>query len=250
MKIVHNIILIALGSILNAESIVDIIEKMESALRPKDISNKMTMVLISSKGETRNSTMLSKSMDSGKLQLIWFLEPHSDRGISFLKIQNNEEKDQLKIWLPAFKRTRRIAANKKDDSFMGSDLSYSDLMIREKNEYDYSLTGHDFFEDDSCYIIELIPKNTNSIYKKHNLWLLKKTFQVKKEDSYDLNNILIKTKKYKYIKINNFNILEIMEVHNVQKNHKTKLVFTDIIINTGLESSFFHEKNLKRIPPF
>ena len=250
MKISINLVLIVLCNTLNAELIVDIIEKMESTLRPKDISNKMTMILSNSKGKIQNKIMVSKSMDTGKLQLIWFLEPKSDKGISFLKIQNNDGINQMKIWLPAFKKTRRIAANKKEDSFMGSDLSYSDLMIRKKDEYNYMLIDHILFEKDSCYIIEVSPKVNNSIYKKYNLWLLKKTFRVKKEDLYDFNDILIKTKKYKYIEVKGFNILKEIEVHNFEKDHKTKVVFSDIKIDTGLETTFFHERNLKRIPPF
>ena len=46
-----------------------------------------------------------------------------DRGVAFLKIEHDNKDDEMQMWLPAFKKVRRISAKKKGDAFMGSDLS-------------------------------------------------------------------------------------------------------------------------------
>ena len=65
------------------------------------------------------------------------MEPKDDRGIAFLKIEHDDKDAEMRMWLPAFKRVRRISAKKRGDSFMGSDLSYEDLSSRELEKNDY-----------------------------------------------------------------------------------------------------------------
>ena len=57
--------------------------------------------------------MVIKSVDKNKKQIIWFLEPRDIRGISFLKINHQDKNDEMRMWLPAFKKVRRISAKKK-----------------------------------------------------------------------------------------------------------------------------------------
>ena len=54
-------------------------------------------------------------MDNNAKQIIWFLEPKDDRGVAFLKIEHNKKDDEMRMWLPAFKKVRRISAKKKGD---------------------------------------------------------------------------------------------------------------------------------------
>ena len=98
---------------------------------PKDMTNKTEMVLTNSKGKVRSHTMISKSKDGNKKQIMWFIDPKDDRGIAFLKIEHDSKDDEMRMWLPAFKRVRRISSKKRGDSFMGSDLNYEDLSSRE-----------------------------------------------------------------------------------------------------------------------
>ena len=59
----------------------------------------------------------------------------------FLKIEHENKDDEMKIYLPGFKKVRRISSKKKTDSFMGSDLSYEDMSNRNINEkYLYIIT--------------------------------------------------------------------------------------------------------------
>ena len=82
-----------------------------------------------------NSEYISKSTDRNKKQIMWFVEPKDDKGIAFLKLEEFNKDIQMKMWLPAFKKVRRITAKKKGDSFMGSDLSFEDLSTRVLDDY-------------------------------------------------------------------------------------------------------------------
>ncbi len=216
---------------------------------PYDLTNIMNMKLVNSKNKIRNYAMKSKSIDQNRKQIIWFLEPNSDRGISFLKIEYKNKVDEMKMWLPAFKKVRRINAKKKGDSFMGSDLSYEDLSSRDIKDYNFNRIEDQKLNGKSYYTLEIFPKNElKSFYKKHISVIDKTSFNIVKEFSYDLKGDLLKKKEYSYKRINTFDILNEIKVYNVQMDHLTEIKFTDIEVNKDISENLFTEKNLKRIP--
>ena len=105
---------------------------------PRDMSNVSNMILTNSKGKSRVNKMVSRSLDGNKKQIIWFLEPKDDKGVAFLKIEHENKDDEMRMWLPAFNKVRRISSKKKGDSFMGSDLSYEDLSNRDIDDHTYN----------------------------------------------------------------------------------------------------------------
>ncbi|MBT5782978.1 MAG: outer membrane lipoprotein-sorting protein [Candidatus Marinimicrobia bacterium] len=216
---------------------------------PDDLTNTMNMKLVNSKNKIRNYTMKSRSIDKNRKQIIWFLEPKSDIGISFLKIEHKNRDDEMKMWLPAFKKIRRISSRKKGDSFMGSDLSYEDLSTRDMEDYLFNLKEDQNLNGKIYYTLESIPKKKlNSFYNSHVSLVDKITFNIVKEYSYDLNGKLLKEKEYTYKKIKMFDTLEYIKVFNVQKKHSTQIKFTNIEVNKNISEDSFSEQNLKRIP--
>ena len=68
------------------------------------------------------------------------------------------------------------------------------------------------------------------------------------EKSYDLNNELLKTKIFNFVKIDNYYIMDRLDVVNVQKNHSTLLTVNEISLNNNFEDSKFSQRSLKIIP--
>ena len=101
----------------------EIAKMMDEKPIPNDMSNMTKMVLKNSKGKSRNNVMISRSTGGNEKQIIWFMEPKDDKGVAFLKIEHDNKHDEMRMWLPAFTKVRRISSKKKGDSFMGSDLS-------------------------------------------------------------------------------------------------------------------------------
>ena len=97
----------------------ELVQKMEDRIIPKDSKVDIVMTLTNKKGKTRKSSLRSTSKDDGAKQIIWFLSPADDKGVSFLKIEHDDKDDEMRIWLPGFKKIRRISASRRSDSFMG-----------------------------------------------------------------------------------------------------------------------------------
>jgi len=222
---------------------------LEQKAAPKDLKNQTEMVLTNSKGKSRTNRMISKSIDRNQKQIIWFLEPKDDRGVSFLKIEHDHKDDEMRMWLPAFKKVRRISAKKRGDSFMGSDLSFEDLSSRAISNYDYNRLEDRSLVDTECFVLETIPKKeSKSSYSKHVSFMDKNTLNIVKEFSYDRNGDLKKEKEFDYSDIEGYQILVRVFVKDVIKHHTTEVFFSDILVNRGIAENFFHEKNLKRLP--
>ena len=232
---------------------LELAQKIKDRPQPEDIQSNSSMLLTNKKGKKKNLLLISRSKDDSKKQMIWFLEPKDDYGISFLKIEKDEGDDFMNMWLPAFKKFRRISSQKKSDSFMGSDLSFEDMTNREVNDYQYKILNNNAscFENDeinNCYILESVPNDKSSEYSKHISWIDKTSYLSYKEESYDKEDKLLKKKTIKYSVIDNYSIMDELFVENVQKNHSTLLKVSEIKINLGFKDDMFHTKTIKRMP--
>ena len=222
---------------------------MDNRESPKDISSELNMEITNKKGRKRKSKIKSISKDSNAKQILWFLSPADDKGISYLKIEHQNQDDEIRLWLPGFKKIRRISSKKKTDSFMGSDLSYEDMTSRQMKDYSFKIIQDDAKVDNKiCYILESTPDGINSEYSKHITWVEKNTYLPLKEESYDKNNKLLKFKTFKYDLMDSFYLISEIFVENIQKKSNTKLVFSNLHINKDIKDQLFQEKNMKRLP--
>jgi len=228
----------------------DVAKSVDERPEPADMKTDLTMILTNSKGQTRTSTLRLINDDGGKKQMRWLLSPADDKVVSFLKIEHDDQDDELRLWLPAFKKVRRISSNKKSEAFMGSDLSYEDMTNRELNENDYELLKEDeVVLNIPCFVIQTVPKPiAESEYSRHVTWIAMDGRYPVNEESYDHAGKLLKSKTFIFKKQNDFWIPTEIYVENIQKTHNTRLNFKNIHIDTGVDDDLFQEKNLKRLP--
>ena len=84
----------------------------------------------------------------------------------------------MHIWLPAFKKIKRISSKKRSDSFMGSDISYEDMSTRKNDDYNFIVNASSLGLKNEPSVIP--PKLINAetvvydiVYKPVNTELLK-----------------------------------------------------------------------------
>ena len=227
----------------------DIAEMIENRPAPDDLINQTVMILTNSKGKTRTHKMISKSKNGSEKQIIWFMEPKDERGIAFLKIEHDNKEDEMRMWLPAFKKVRRISSKKKSDSFMGSDLSFEDLSNRRLNSNDYKRLEDARWLGIDCYVLETVPKKeSKSNYVRHVSWIDKNHMNILKEQSFNKKNKLEKEKYFSYETRGKYQLIKKVIVENLIKKHATEITFSDIVINSGISDKIFNEINLRRLP--
>ena len=232
---------------------LDLAKLIDSRIKPKDTSSINTMILSNKDNKKKTFELISISKDNSEKQMIWFLKPIKDKGISFLKIEHDDKDDFMVMWLPGFSRFKRIKSSQKSDSFMGSDLSFEDLTNRTVSDYSYKIIN----KNKNTYFLESIPINIDSEYSKHITKIEEiecGIFLAVFEESFDKNNKLLKTKSFNFKKIDSnkisYYIMDKLEVTNVQDNHSTILLVNDISLNNNFEDSKFIQRSLKMIPSY
>ena len=210
-----------------SQSGLDIAQKLDNKERPQSVFSRISMVLTNSKNKSRENILLSKSNNIGKNQIIWVLEPKADRGISFLRKEYEDKDNEIRMWLPAFNKIRRINSNRMNDSFMGSDLSYEDLNSRVLSDNIYDRLNDELFNGIDCYVLNVISKpELKSAYSKHILWVSKKNLTILKEQSFGKNDELKKVKIYSYKMVKSYEQLQKFWSKTSKKIIKQKFTLT------------------------
>jgi len=119
-----------------------IMEKVDARDDGDNQTGDMQMVLIDKRGKQRVRKIATFIKDKGDdtYRLMFFLHPADVKDTSFLTYDYDDPKkdDDQWLYLPALKKTKRIATSDKSGSFMGSDLNYADMTSRDLEDYDYS----------------------------------------------------------------------------------------------------------------
>ena len=222
-------------------------QKIDQQIQPQSSKSEILMTLINIKKDRKKTKeMLSISKDDGNKMLIFFKTPKRDKGVGFLKIETQDH-DKLSLFIPKLKKIRRISSSNQSDSFMGSDLSFEDMLSRNLDDFDYKILDSD---NDSLYVLESVSKDSESEYSRHISWISKDNYLIKKEDSYDQEEQLLKKKIFDQILVQGYHLISKIDVINVQDQHRTILEINNLEVDNDINDDTFQEKNLKRFEKF
>lgn len=218
-------------------------ERMVGTKAPKDVQTVMSMKIVTAQGreKIRELKAWSKNnLDKDDWRVMKFLSPPDVKNVGFLVLADG----QMYLYLPEFRRIRRIASHNKKESFMGSDFSYDDLGTA---GFSTSYQAKLISEDDETWIIEL-ERNPESAkpYKKIKMWVSKESELPVRMEIYDNSGNLQKVAQEENKKIGNYWISTKITMEDKKKNSYTVLEMKDIKVDQGLEDEIFTQRYLKR----
>lgn len=254
LNLVLMAILIALPSMIFSQEKLtglQIIQKVYDRPTGKDQNGELVMSLINSRGNQRVRKIKQFVKDFGNMEkkIMFFTSPADVNNTSFMNWSYNEKgkDDDQWIYLPALKKVKRISSDSKSDYFMGSDFTYDDLGDRHPTSDKHKLLREEKFNGEDCYVIESIPNEEEYMYSRTVTWIVKDKWIGQKKEFYDEDGEHLKTLSVKkYEKIKDYWIILISEMHNVQKDHTTKMELSNVKVDTGIPASKFTERMMKR----
>lgn len=228
----------------------EIMTKVDERIIPEDFRAEMSMDLINKRGQVRHRRVRSFRQGDEKM-IMWFLAPADIKGTSFLRIEHPDGSEDMWLYLPAFRKIRRIVSSARKENFMGSDFTYEDMSTRELEDYTYERLEDAQFKDYECYLVVSTPREgLDTAYGKIRSWVWKEDFLPVKEEFYDRLGHLKKVKVLSDIeKIKKYWTPQKMAMEDVQKEHKTELVFKDIQVDSGIPEELFQTRYLRRKAP-
>jgi hypothetical protein len=240
-----------------ARSIMQKVEDRDDG--DNQISN-MTMILIDKRGNERIRKIKSFGKDKGadEQRLMFFMEPADVKDTGFLTYDYDDtsKDDDQWLYLPALRKTKRIAAGDKSGSFMGSDLNYSDMTSRDLEDFDFEFykTREQEINGVKTWVIEAVPRSKEVIeetgYRKSILWI--------RQDNYVLTRSFREEDKkgyYKYVTVEKLEQIDgiwvasemhIKRTKGKETVHRTVLKLDDVKFNQDLDETMFSIRRLEK----
>lgn len=241
-----------------AENALEIVDKAQKSSKLKGSEAVSTMTIIDGKGRKRirKIAMITKLYDKGDTEkkLTRFLSPADVKGTGLLTYDYEKKDDDMWLFMPALRKSRRIVSSEKSKNFMGSEFSYADMSPPNLDDFTFKILGEENVQGVPCWKIEATPKNSKIAdengFSKRISFIGKLDFVLRKAIYFDLEGTLLKE----------MNVLEIKEldkkngkyrpVHMVMENKQNKrksiLKIDKIVLNEKVKDDYFTKRYLER----
>jgi hypothetical protein len=237
-----------------------IMEKVDAREDGDNSTSNLEMTLIDKRGKKRVRELRALRKDKGidDYSMMFFLSPADVEDTGFLTYDYDEadRDDDQWLYLPALKKTKRIASSNKSGSFMGSDFSYADMTERPLEKYDFTLLQENEIDGHAVWVIQSTPIDDDEIDETGYI----KSIQFVRKDI-DLAiraKIWVKKgKRNKYMEVQELEQIDGIWVPTVmtmttkkgkQTLHKTILRTSDVKFNQDLDFDSFSVRGLESGP--
>lgn len=211
--------------------------------------SKTTMILRNAQGEEniRKMQMYKLENINGDKSLINFLYPNDIKDTKLLSYEVIGGDDKQWLYLPALKRIKRISSRNKSGSFMASEFSYEDISSGNYKNYTYNGDVVSVRLGRKDYLtVQRIPKDKNSGYKRQIIYIEPKTYLARYGEYFDKQNRLLKKVYFKSYKlIDGVQRIVKIQMHNVQNNKTSILLWDEDTIKQNLKDKDFKKRELR-----
>ena len=235
-----------------------IMQKVDARDNGDNQTSNMEMIMIDKRGNQRVRKIATFSKDKGQdtYRLMFFKHPADVKDTSFLTwdYDDPDRDDDQCLYLPALRKTKRIASSDKSGSFMGSDLNYSDMTDRNLADYDFFFKKEMEVKGVKAWLIESIPRSKKVIKETGYT----KSLLIVRQDNYFVIRAVhwVKDGGYlKYIDVKNLVQIEgvwvATEMHITKKkgkqlSHKTILKLDQVKFNQDFDFDLFTIRRMEK----
>src|SRR5437667_3509903 len=221
-----------------------------------DRHQKMTLTIADRRGGERVRELeLFDRREPGDEQktILFFLAPAEVKGTGFLAFTHKGRAADQWLYLPELQRVRQITARARNESFMGTDLSYHDLdLIQEMTSWSEAdatskLRGDEPVGGTPTYAIELTPQREDIGYRRLVLWLGTEDLVPRRLEFYGEDDAPKKRLEQSEVRaIGPIPTPHHIAVETPASGTRTTIDITDVQFNQGLEEDLFSQRYLER----
>jgi outer membrane lipoprotein-sorting protein len=171
-------------------------------------------------------------------------------GTTMLVYDYKENEDDMWIYLPALRKTRRIVSSEKAKSFMGTEFSNADMSRPNMDDFSYKLLGSETVNGKDCWKVETKCLNEDiedqNGFSRKVVYVEKSTYLAQRMEYYDLDDELFKVMTIgDYRKQSNGSYFAYsMTMENLQTNRKSVMQVDKFQLGSSLSESSFSAAKL------
>jgi outer membrane lipoprotein-sorting protein len=218
-----------------------ILAKVDEVMNaPKDQRMKATLILTDKAGGTR-TRVLEMYQKGADRRLARFLSPADQKGIAVLSLPQGV----IYLYLPAYKKVKRIASHVKNNAFAGTDFTYDDMEAKRYSEhYDARLVK----EEGESWVLELVPKDPSETDNQRLVFrVLRDSFVPTVIEYYNKKNVITRRLACGGIgKVDGYWVAQEREMADLGSGHRSKMILNELKFDTGLSDDLFTTRYLEK----
>jgi len=231
--------------------------QVETRETARDSRAEMRMRLFDRRGRVRERALTIATLRgagaTGDRTLIRFTYPNDIRNTAFLVWEHPDADDERFLFLPALGRVRRIAGEEKQESFVGTDLSYEDIGGRDVADYTWAFADQNanWTAPDGTLVpawsLESRAKDRAAQFPRSVSLALKDRFIIVHAEAFNARNERAKIFDVKRLEriANVWSVMDLTVV-NERDNTRTELTTTALRYNIGLTENDFTRRQLEQ----
>ncbi|MCU0407643.1 MAG: outer membrane lipoprotein-sorting protein [Bacteroidales bacterium] len=232
---------------------LEVLSRSREASLTSSLSATVNLTIKEKNGSLRSRTILmrTKSYEEGQeKRYVRFTEPADVRGTTMIIIDNKSSQDEMWIYLPALKKTRRLVSSEKGKSFMSSEFTNADMSSPALADFINSYAEPS--SPGALWIIESRPVNEEKAdeygFSRKISYIDRTNYQVKRREFYDFSNKLYKVIEVSEVKMlpGNKYLITNMAATNMSNGRSSDIRIANAEAGSAVDDSVFNVQNIDR----
>lgn len=205
------------------------------------------MDLIDSKGQVENTKemevyilVMDEGEEADSYTMMRIVKPRNLNGTTVMTL----EEDEQYIYMPSYRKVKKITGSTKNDNFLDTDLKYSELAlvsgdVEQENEKKM------LEETDQHYVIQIDIDDDDVDYDYMVMTIERESLNMKRIEFYDNNGEMVKTMTAgDYSEIDGYTVFGELEVTDIKVNHSTRMKLVEAEFDIPITKKFFSTLNM------
>ncbi|MBM4243217.1 MAG: outer membrane lipoprotein-sorting protein [Deltaproteobacteria bacterium] len=240
-----------------ARVLLEAVDRLDDTTRHwNDRTQRMKLHIVDGRGIERNRELIMRTLKrpngEDKTSTV-FVVPPEVRGTAFLQFAHKDRDAEQWLFLPALGRIRQIAAQSKNESFMGTDFSYRDLELLTdvfewtEDEASARLVRNESIDGREAVLIEIVPKKKDVGYQRILLLLERQDLLLRRMEFYGSGDTPKKRLQLDAVRdVQGIPTAFTLEMVQPPLNSKTDVTVVDVKYNQNLPEDLFTTRALER----
>lgn len=217
-------------------------------------SARVSMVLTDKKGRTREREFWMLRADVADMgdqnYYTYFTKPADVRKTGFLVHKHADGDDNRWLYIPAVDLVKRIAADDRRSSFVGSDFTYEDVSGRLPNLDLHEFMATEELDGKTATVVKSTPKDPKTAdYVWRKTWIDSETKLPLQEEYYDDKGEVVRRFRVgRIVTIEGIPTAVERTMTDVARNHSTTISFDEVSYEVTLNADDYTERILRNPP--
>jgi outer membrane lipoprotein-sorting protein len=241
---------------------IEIAQRVNARDDGQRVSRVLTMELIDDNGftRTRETRSFRRDFENGERRSVLFFDaPSNLKGTALLTWDDPDptRDDAQWLYLPTFRKSRRVATSERGRAFLGTDFSFEEIKKETRvsiEDYQWRTVGREEVDGAACFVVEATPVDERTArelgYGRIRMRIDAERWIPRFGEYWDPRGEAIKTIRIAEIRpVQGIWTPHVIEAADLRTGHRTRLVFRDVDYERALPDDLFTEGALARGAP-